>query len=209
MLDAQRRADAEAQAREDFENDIKEAQRLRDKAVKKREALSKKKEDAEARAIEEARKRQEAKDKIEKKKEKRRQKKIQERQKVELEKREAEERARAIAEEVAMKLNDLKAQRDSMPKEDYILARISIKSAAVDFDKIGESGDREDDLQQIDGIDDRLELRLNTLGISTIEQLSKMDEVDADEINDAIENMPGRARRQLWAEQAQLLFEGN
>ena len=58
---------------------------------------------------------------------------------MELEKREAEERARAIAEEVAMKLNDLKAQRDSMPKEDYILARISIKSAAVDFDKIGES----------------------------------------------------------------------
>ena len=41
-----------------------------------------------------------------------------------------------------MKLNDLKAQRDSMPKEDYILARIRIKSAGIDFDKMGESGDR-------------------------------------------------------------------
>ena len=51
---------------------------------------------------------------------------------------------------------------------------------------------------EIDGIDDRLELRLNTLGISTIEQLSKMDK-DADEINDAIENMPGRARRRCGA----------
>ena len=106
-----------------------------------------------------------------------------------------------------MKLNDLKAHEGSMGKEEYTLARIKIKSATVDFDAIGESGDTKDDLQQIDGIDMGLETRLNTLGISTLQQLSRMDDDISDDINDAIEYMPGRIRRQLWSEQAKILIE--
>ena len=43
--------------------------------------------------------------------------------------------------------------------------------------------------------------------ITTLEQLSKMDDVTAEDVNDAIEYMPGRIRRQLWAEQAKILLE--
>ena len=94
-----------------------------------------------------------------------------------------------------------------MAKEDYILARINIKAITIDFEVIGEANGHTDDLQQIDGIDVGLERRLNTLGISTLSQISKMDDDMSDVVNDAIEYMPGRIRRQLWAEQAQILLE--
>ena len=94
-----------------------------------------------------------------------------------------------------------------MAKEDYILARINIKAITIDFEVIGEANGHTDDLQQIDGIDEGLERRLNTLGIFTLSQISKMDDDMSDTVNDAIEYMPGRIRRQLWAEQAQILLE--
>ena len=94
-----------------------------------------------------------------------------------------------------------------MAKEDYILARINIKAITIDFEVIGEANGHTDDLQQIDGIDEGLERMLNTLGISTLSQISKMDDDMSDTVNDAIEYMPGRIRRQLWAEQAQILLE--
>ena len=106
-----------------------------------------------------------------------------------------------------MRLNDLKAQEGSMAKEDYVLARINIKAITVNFSVIGESGGSVDDLQQIDGIDMGLEKRLNTLGIHTLSQISKMDDDMCDVVNDAIEYMPGRIRRQLWADQAKILLE--
>ena len=40
-----------------------------------------------------------------------------------------------------------------------------------------------------------------------IRDSSKMDDDISDVVNDAIEYMPGRIRRQLWAEQAQILLE--
>ena len=128
-------------------------------------------------------------------------------QRKQLEKAQRQEEDEAIRMEVMMRLNDLKAQESSMDKEDYVLARVKIKSATVDFETIGESDGRKDDLQQIDGIDGGLEKRLNTLGISTLEQLSKMDDDISDDINDAIEYMPGRIRRQLWGEQARIVLE--
>ena len=77
----------------------------------------------------------------------------------------------------------------------------------MDFGKLGQPNGSNDDLQQIDGIDDGLERRLNTLGITTLLQLSRMDDEASDDVNDAIEYMPGRIRRQLWAEQARILVE--
>ncbi|MDP6215060.1 MAG: hypothetical protein QGI41_09000, partial [Acidimicrobiales bacterium] len=120
---------------------------------------------------------------------------------------EAEQVAEVTKLEVEMRLNDLKAQEGSMAKEDYINARIKIKAITVNFSVIGDSGGRDDDLQQIDGIDDALEKRLNTLGITTLDQLSKMDDDMSDDVNDAIEYMPGRIRRQLWSDQAKILLE--
>ena len=109
--------------------------------------------------------------------------------------------------EVKMKLNDLKANKDSMKPEDYVKERIRVKGVMVNFDEIGTANGRKDDLQQIDGIDSGLEGKLNTLGISTLEQLAKMTDEIADEVNEAIEYFPGRIKRQLWAEQARILTE--
>ena len=121
---------------------------------------------------------------------------------------EAEQLAEVNRLEVEMRLNDLKTQEGTMAKEDYILARIKIKAITIDFNIIGEANGHTEDLQQIDGIDEGLERRLNTRGISTLSQISKMDDDMSDVVNDAIEYMPGRIRRQLWAEQAQILLEG-
>ena len=120
---------------------------------------------------------------------------------------EAAQEAEAVRMEVSMKLNDLKAHKDTMSKEEYVLARIKIKAVTVNFDVIGRANGRSDDLQQVDGIDGDLEGRRNTVGITTLEQLVKIDDVTAEDGNDAIEYMPGRIRRQLWAEQAKILLE--
>ena len=207
MREAKRQADAEARAREEFEQDIADEEARRKEAKAKKKAMQKMKLNEEERGREEARKRQEAKAKIEKKIEKRRKRAEEDRQRKQLADAQAEEVEEAIRMEVMMKLNDLKAQEGSMEKEDYVLARIKIKSATVDFGKLGQPNGSNDDLQQIDGIDDGLERRLNTLGITTLLQLSRMDDEASDDVNDAIEYMPGRIRRQLWAEQARILVE--
>jgi len=92
-----------------------------------------------------------------------------------------------------------------MSKDQYVLERIRIKAATIDFEVIGVSNGKIDDLQQIDGIDTSLEGKLNALGISTLDQLAKLDDDMADDVNDAIEYFPGRIKRQLWAEQARIL----
>ena len=207
LKDAQRRAEAEAKARKDLEKEIEEEEKRRKIAKAKKKALEKKKLTAEELAMEEARKRQEAKDRVKRKAEKRRKRAEEERQRKMLAASEAEQLAEVNRLEVEMRLNDLKTQEGTMAKEDYILARINIKAITIDFEVIGEANGHTDDLQQIDGIDEGLERRLNTLGISTLSQISKMDDDMSDVVNDAIEYMPGRIRRQLWAEQAQILLE--
>ena len=207
MRESQRRAEGEAKARRDLEKEIEEEEKRRKVARAKKKAMAKKKLSAEELANEEARKRQAAKDKIKKKAEKRRKKAEEARQRKSLAEAEAEQAAEVIKLEVELRLNDLKAQEGTMSKEDYINSRIKIKAITVDFSEIGESGGRDDDLQQIDGIDNSLEKRLNTLGITTLDQLSKMDDEMSDVVNDAIEYMPGRIRRQLWSDQAKILLE--
>ena len=207
MREAQRLAEGEAKARRDLEKEIEEEEKRQKVARAKKKVLAKKKVSAEELAKEEASKRQEAKNKVKKKAEKRRKKAEEARQRKGLAEAEAEQEAEVIKLEVEMRLNDLKAQEGSMAKEDYINARVKIKAITVDFSVIGESGGRDDDLQQVDGIDDALEKRLNTLGITTLDQLAKMDDDMSDDVNDAIEYMPGRIRRQLWSDQAKILLE--
>ena len=207
LKQAQKAAEAAAKAREDLEKDIANEEKKRKEAIARRKALKKEKMSAEELAREEERKRAEAKEKVKKKVEKRRIKAEEARQRKQLADAESAQAAEAVRMEVSMKLNDLKAHKDTMSKEEYILARIKIKAVTVNFDVIGSANGRSDDLQQVDGIDGDLEGRLNTLGITTLEQLSKMDDEAAEDVNDAIEYMPGRIRRQLWAEQAKILLE--
>ena len=207
MRAAQKAAEAAAKARKDLEDDIAEEEKKRKEARARKKALEKEKMSAEELVREEERKRADAKERVRKKAEKRRIKAQEAKQRKQLADAEAAQEAEAVRMEVSMKLNDLKAHKDTMSKEEYVLARIKIKAVTVNFDVIGRANGRSDDLQQVDGIDGDLEGRLNTVGITTLEQLSKMDDVTAEDVNDAIEYMPGRIRRQLWAEQAKILLE--
>ena len=207
MKQAMKRADAEFKAREEFEGQIASEEQARKEAAARKKAAAKAKDNAEERAMEEARKREDAKELVRKKAEKRKRQLEEARQRGDLAEAEAARAAEALRMEVKVKLNDLKAKEDTMEHDDYIKARIALKAVTVNFDVIGRANGKRDDLQQIDGIDAGLEDKLNTLGIATLEQLAKMTEDIADDVNDAIEYFPGRIKRQLWAEQARILTE--
>ena len=63
-----------------------------------------------------------------------------------------------------------------------------------------------DDLTKIKGIDDLIQKKLNVIGIHTFEQISKMDKVTAEAVNGALEMMPGRVAKMMWAQQAMTLI---
>lgn len=63
-----------------------------------------------------------------------------------------------------------------------------------------------DDLTRVQGISLYLEERLNRIGIKTYEQLARLTEDQTRVINEAIEVLPGRIRREGWVEQCQRLF---
>ncbi|HJO84791.1 MAG TPA: hypothetical protein QF671_04380, partial [Candidatus Thalassarchaeaceae archaeon] len=207
LKEALKRAEAETKARKEFEEDIAAEKQARKDAEAKKEAAAKAKDNAEERALEQARLREEAKELVRKKAEKRTKELEEARQRGELAEAEAERVAEALRMEVKVKLNDLKAKEDTMSHDDYIKARIGIKAVTVNFDVLGHANGKRDDLQQIDGIDSGLEDKLNVLGITTLDQLAKMTDDIADDVNEAIEYFPGRVKRQLWAEQARILTE--
>ena len=63
-----------------------------------------------------------------------------------------------------------------------------------------------DDLTKIQGIDDLIQKKLNVIGIHTFEQISRMDKVTAEAVNGALEMMPGRVAKMMWAQQAMTLI---
>ena len=63
-----------------------------------------------------------------------------------------------------------------------------------------------DDLTKIKGIDDLIQKKLNVIGIHTFEQISRMDKVTAEAVNGALEMMPGRVAKMMWAQQAMTLI---
>ena len=207
LKQALKRAKTETRARLELEEEIASEEQARKDAQARKEAAAKAKDNAEERALEQARLREEAKVRVRKKAEKRVKELEEARQRGELAEAEAERAADALRMEVKVKLNDLKAKEDMMSHDDYIKARIGIKAVTVNFDIIGHANGKRDDLQQIDGIDAGLEDKLNVLGITTLNQLAKMTDDIADDVNEAIEYFPGRVKRQLWAEQARILTE--
>ncbi len=62
-----------------------------------------------------------------------------------------------------------------------------------------------DDLKKISGVGPVMEKKLNTLGIYTFEQVSKMTDKEYDLLDSIITEFPGRAKRDNWAGQASKL----
>ncbi len=75
------------------------------------------------------------------------------------------------------------------------------------FSQIGTASAKErDDLKKIKGIGPKLEDMLNSVGIYTYTQLSKMTEREYDLVDEMITAFQGRARRDRWSEQAKQLL---
>ncbi len=78
----------------------------------------------------------------------------------------------------------------------------------INWTQIGRAEDKEpDDLTKIQGLDELIQKKLNVMGIHTLEQISKMDNVTADAVNGALEFMSGRVTKMMWAQQAMTLIE--
>ena len=89
------------------------------------------------------------------------------------------------------------------------LERVKANASKIDFDVLGtaEASDK-DDLQAIKGVGPFIEEKLNTLGIYTYEQMSKMTSELEDTVNEAIEFFPGRVKRDQWVAQSKTLLDG-
>ena len=64
-----------------------------------------------------------------------------------------------------------------------------------------------DDLKKIKGVGPKLEETLNSLGIYTYEQVSKMTEKEYDLVDSLMSSFKGRAKRDDWAQQAKDLMQ--
>ena len=89
------------------------------------------------------------------------------------------------------------------------LERVKANASKIDFGVLGtaEASDK-DDLQAIKGVGPFIEEKLNTLGIYTYEQMSKMTSELEDTVNEAIEFFPGRVKRDQWVAQSKTLLDG-
>ncbi len=120
------------------------------------------------------------------------------------------------ADEVAKELTSLKRKIRSLEQK---LAHLDIQDAPVVkananpseadalFGKIGSAqADQKDDLKKIKGIGPKLENMLNSIGIFTYAQLSKMTEKEYDILDTLLTSFQGRAKRDNWALQAKSLL---
>ena len=77
----------------------------------------------------------------------------------------------------------------------------------IDFDSIGYASEKDkDNLQEIQGIGPYTEEKLNTLGIYTFEQISKLTEENIQAVTDLIRFFPGRIKNDKWVGKAQNLI---
>lgn len=80
----------------------------------------------------------------------------------------------------------------------------STSTSILDFAYLGTADEKfKDDLKRIEGIGPFIEKKLNSIGIYTYEQLSKLRENDIAVITELIEFFPGRIERDQWREKAE------
>lgn len=78
----------------------------------------------------------------------------------------------------------------------------------LNFNNIGTANeDAKDDLTQINGIGSFIEKKLNSIGIYTYLQLSKLTKEEIDTVTDLIQFFPGRIVRDDWKGQAKKLID--
>lgn len=120
----------------------------------------------------------------------------------ELAKRKLDEAVRKV-EEAGKDIEQFTADAEKNKREEAIVERVGQRSDTIDWSHIGKSEGRSpDDLTRINGIDDFTQRKLNALGISTFEQLSKIDSKITEVVNDALEFVPGRVAELEWTKQA-------
>src|SRR5690606_26308959 len=74
----------------------------------------------------------------------------------------------------------------------------------LDLNYLGVGNEKtKDDLKRIEGIGPFIEKKLNSIGIFTFEQLSKLRENDIIAITELIEFFPGRIQRDQWKKKAE------
>ena len=85
-----------------------------------------------------------------------------------------------------------------------------VTPALLDLNYSGVGNEKtKDDLKRIEGIGPFIEKKLNSIGIYTFEQLSKLRENDIIIITELIEFFPGRIQRDQWKEKAEKLLSLN
>jgi len=153
-------------------------------------------------------------------KEKLRKRAVERKRQMELEERESQNAREKAAERFSnmeKELEERRAKLDELDaetkKKESALLRVSEKSKGIDFGIIGfASADNKDQLQEINGIGQFIEEKLNALGIFTFAQISRMNSELEDDVNEAIEFFPGRVKRDEWVKQARnfvdLVVEG-
>jgi len=91
-------------------------------------------------------------------------------------------------------------------KKSDLLKRIRDRKGRIYYDRLGIGHKYEaNNLTLIDGLGLWVEERLNTLGIYTFSQISKLTHTDIETITEVLELIPGRIEQDKWVEQAREL----
>lgn len=91
-------------------------------------------------------------------------------------------------------------------KKAELLKRIQERQGQIYYDRLGIAQKHEaNNLTLIDGLGLWVEERLNTLGIYTFEQISKLTHTDIETITEVLEIIPGRIEQDDWVGQAKKL----
>ena len=93
-------------------------------------------------------------------------------------------------------------------KKSDLLKRIRDRKGRIYYDRLGIGHKYEaNNLTLIDGLGLWVEERLNTLGIYTFSQISKLSHTDIETITEVLELIPGRIEQDKWVEQARELVK--
>ena len=148
-------------------------------------------------------------------KEKLRKRAVERRRQTELEERDNQLAREKAAERFAAMENELEERKAKLEeldaetkKKESALLRVAEKSKDIDFGILGfATAGNKDQLQEIKGIGEFIEEKLNALGIFTFAQISRMNSKLEDKVNEAIEFFPGRIKRDEWTKQARKLVD--
>ncbi|MGD0756011.1 MAG: hypothetical protein ABR927_13240 [Bacteroidales bacterium] len=95
-------------------------------------------------------------------------------------------------------------------KKSELLKRIRDRKDRIYYDRLGIAHKHEaNNLTLIDGLGLWVEERLNTLGIYTFSQISKLTHADIETITEVLEIIPGRIEQDNWVGQARELAKDN